>query len=798
MKFMKIIIEDLEPIEDKKDRLDEIQKIARKYDVQILRYDEETGNFNVIGKGGDLNKFFEELQKANLVELEEAIGETWEEVYKKFQLIIDEFFPNEDEINSRVYDLYMKHQGEPAWETAYDKWQETDKEDLEEALEIDPDADTSWIDDLLDVLRTYPKVKDDSFMMDLYQTYTKHFPHPEAIEEELEFSTLTKIVSGIDGSHLEIVKDNIIPNIRSFRAEYIDGDSIGNTFDFIYAGSESDELIKSMGKDPLDLPTEILEIDGKDEGAFYIFDVDEWIQPSSGEILKNTETLNEATINPEIGIDGSTLYSDYDDILKGFLNKKFPNLFTSQELNEIITNQAGKSSKFENVLLSLMHEIIGDGGYLGGYRYWTNPANLAHTGLQNYPHLMPKLKQVIRSLFVSKSSKRKVNHIVDFARVDQIDECPYLIGSSDEKINIADRFDLSEDELWATGWIGAVQNVNEGPFDSFDQLNIYCYDQEKNKEYPLPEISSDIKVKFVNEVNKYIRHTAKKESLKEDLTPEELSEKADDIQFVIEQYFHNQPPHRYEFECVSADGFTWEVCDYDKCVTLKFDPNWSEWVYTINGKGPYSHSSYEFLNKDLEAVFRDIPDPEDNSESLPEALTKTKPSASKPANHWTNHPVWKTLINEYDCTPDELLKLDWLEIPAESKEMMSYLIDSGDLDHYLDGGSRWMFRRAIESASYIIDASHEDEEGDGDYEHRPELYNFDPHDKYSQKWDYTDMPETPDEEDDDEYGESYTPISDELDDEEINIDYLYRDASEDELRKMGAFDNLNDLESDEL
>ena len=49
----------------------------------------------------------------------------------------------------------MKHQGEEAYEIAYDKWLESNKEDLEESLEDDLSKyiqyeDTSWIDDLRD------------------------------------------------------------------------------------------------------------------------------------------------------------------------------------------------------------------------------------------------------------------------------------------------------------------------------------------------------------------------------------------------------------------------------------------------------------------------------------------------------------------------------------------------------------------------------------------------------------------------------------------------------------------------
>lgn len=49
-------------------------------------------------------------------------------------------------------------------------------------------------------------------------------------------------------------------------------------------------------------------------------------------------------------------------------------------------------------------------------------------------------------------------------------ECPYLVGYSSTDLDIEDREDLTEDELFVTGWTGIVDNVEEGPFESFNEM----------------------------------------------------------------------------------------------------------------------------------------------------------------------------------------------------------------------------------------------------------------------------------------------------------------------------------------
>ena len=85
---------------------------------------------------------------------------------------------------------------------------------------------------------------------------------------------------------------------------------------------------------------------------------------------------------------------------------------------------------------------------------------------------------------------------------------PYLIGYTENGLedldhDISNRGDLAEDELWATGWISYPKNIEEGPFNSFDELDMYTYDSEKSMEYDLPDIGDDIKTQFLRVVNNY-------------------------------------------------------------------------------------------------------------------------------------------------------------------------------------------------------------------------------------------------------------------------------------------------------
>lgn len=80
--------------------------------------------------------------------------------------------------------------------------------------------------------------------------------------------------------------------------------------------------------------------------------------------------------------------------------------------------------------------------------------------------------------------------------------------------------------------------------------------------------------------------------------------KLDDIAYVMQNY-------------INGNGFVLEqdlgngkyVVSYQGTpVTIEFDPSFSEYVYFINGEGPYSHNSYEYIYDDIREYVDSITD----------------------------------------------------------------------------------------------------------------------------------------------------------------------------------------------
>lgn len=73
-------------------------------------------------------------------------------------------------------------------------------------------------------------------------------------------------------------------------------------------------------------------------------------------------------------------------------------------------------------------------------------------------------------------------------------------------------------------------------------------------------------------------------------------DKTEYIEFVMDEYVSESLLIDF---IEKVDPITYKVGVNDQVVTVVFDPKWSEYVYTIDGKGPYSHSSYEFISRDI-------------------------------------------------------------------------------------------------------------------------------------------------------------------------------------------------------
>jgi hypothetical protein len=71
----------------------------------------------------------------------DQLTEAWTDCYKEFEKIVNDNFPNEEAIESAVYELAMSHWPDPDWQKAYEKWLEgsPDEEEMEEALRTEDD-----------------------------------------------------------------------------------------------------------------------------------------------------------------------------------------------------------------------------------------------------------------------------------------------------------------------------------------------------------------------------------------------------------------------------------------------------------------------------------------------------------------------------------------------------------------------------------------------------------------------------------------------------------------------------------
>lgn len=73
--------------------------------------------------------------------------------------------------------------------------------------------------------------------------------------------------------------------------------------------------------------------------------------------------------------------------------------------------------------------------------------------------------------------------------------------------------------------------------------------------------------------------------------------KIEDIEFVMMEYINSDFGVDFVKKITPT---TYQVCYNDEVVTLEFDPDWPEYVYTIEGKGPHAHRSYEFIISDIQ------------------------------------------------------------------------------------------------------------------------------------------------------------------------------------------------------
>lgn len=693
--------------------INKLQEIASMFNVEVSLYGEDQDKLQMIGTNGDINKFFEEAKRQGLLD-----KDPFDESYK----VVDEKGNKVEQgggfTSKKEAELFAAQYGQ---------------EGLKVVRESYNPEDTSWMDDLIDALRTYPsnnEIENDAFLKELRELYYKHYPDSDKIIEEetlmerMDFDTLYQKVKEQDRPIHEGLFGTLL-------------------FNTSFANKLYDEFYRPL--------TDLIK-KGDKEGA-----MKEWQDIKDDFDKSQLEKKKWARTFVEVQKDRMEKYKAQIDAMEDAKVEE-PALVESLQNKDFdiegFTYTITDTFEDEGVI---GHNIIysKNGIDIVEVEIWEEDSPVMIISNLHTPNLMEKTYDDFQSFATDlkyKSSTYLKEEMISNTRnitiegVEDREECPYLLGEDSTQCEIANRFDLTEDELWCTGWVGAVQNCNAGPFNSFDELDIYCYDTEKGTEYTLPEIPEDIKNKFLTEVNKYIEevgtmeegykpHTKRllkligsdkldeeiieeaakpspaklhieemvkdefesghrlcydyddfKEGMKEDgfrgtpalwdyyqelrelgpagfyeefkdkfefdsmfvseyggeeddeyddyeesYTPisediddeyEVPSYKAENTEFVMNEYISDS----YGVESINKVNDTTYKVLYDGTeVEIVFDFGWDEWVYTINGKGPFAHSSYEWIISDIQNVIDDEPIQESYFEDEPSWLDDEDP-----------------------------------------------------------------------------------------------------------------------------------------------------------------------------
>lgn len=81
------------------------------------------------------------------------------------------------------------------------------------------------------------------------------------------------------------------------------------------------------------------------------------------------------------------------------------------------------------------------------------------------------------------------------------------------------------------------------------------------------------------------------------MTKKSLKKNLEDIEFVADFYFPDLLVSDTDKPCKYKMSFRGNSSE---SVIVEFDPSYSEYVFTIDGKGPYSYDSYEYIQREIE------------------------------------------------------------------------------------------------------------------------------------------------------------------------------------------------------
>lgn len=72
--------------------------------------------------------------------------------------------------------------------------------------------------------------------------------------------------------------------------------------------------------------------------------------------------------------------------------------------------------------------------------------------------------------------------------------------------------------------------------------------------------------------------------------------------FFMDKYFNENKGFHFPTNIIEHDDVRYVLEHEGHKITIEFDPSWSQLVYTVNGKGPFAHTSYEHIWDDIRDV----------------------------------------------------------------------------------------------------------------------------------------------------------------------------------------------------
>lgn len=129
--------------------------------------------------------------------------------------------------------------------------------------------------------------------------------------------------------------------------------------------------------------------------------------------------------------------------------------------------------------------------------------------------------------------------------------------------------------------VSTSKNIEEWEKEIWDVLKVKRFIETTFKtEYP--KIAVDV-------LNNYREELHKKEMI-------------NSYAFFMDKYFNDNKSFHFPTNIVEHDD-TYYVLEHEgRKIEIEFDPGWSQLVYTVNGKGPFAHTSYEAMWDDIQAV----------------------------------------------------------------------------------------------------------------------------------------------------------------------------------------------------